>query len=432
MGGSRSNRIRRCLHLPAGAVLDGRVDVASVRWLGSPAGRAVLRDLGPYDESAAVGVSARLRAGGLAPDLVAAALTQQRLRTRAREKFGELADGMLFTADGLEQATRFEIAAGHAERFAQASIATAHDLGCGIGSDAMALADLDVTVAAIDADPVTAAVADANLRPWPDSRARVGLAEDWVAPPGAGRGRVGAWLDPARRVGGVADAAGRTRRVFRLDDIAPSWTTVLSIAQAVPATGVKLSPSFPHDQRPRGAEAQWVSRAGELLECTVWFGPLARTRGRTARVLRPGQAPIEVTEDTATADVPCVGGVNEVHPWLYETDRALVQADLVGAVTAATDGRELEPGLGYVTAHTAYGLGYARRYAVRDVLPLNVKALRAWLRARQISGVTIKKRGVRLDEAGLMRQLKVRPGADATLLLTRVAGHNAVLVLDQD
>lgn len=407
------------------------MDVAAVRWLGSPQGRAVLRDLGPYAESEAVGVSARLRTAGLAPDLVAALLTQQRLRTRAREKFGEFAEGMLFTADGLEQATRFEIAAGHAQRFAQASLATVHDLGCGIGSDAMALAALDVTVAAIDADPVTAAVADANLRPWPDSRARVGSVQEWVAPPTAARDRVGAWLDPARRVGGVTDAAGRTRRVFRLEDISPSWENVLSVAQAVPATGVKLSPSFPHDQLPRGAEAQWVSRAGELLECTVWFGPLARTRGRTARVLRPGQAPIEVTEDTATADVPCVGGVNEVHPWLYETDRALVQAGLVGAVTAATDGRELEPGLGYVTADTAYGLEYARRYAVLDVLPLNVKTLRAWLRSRGVNGVTIKKRGVRLDDAALLRQLKVRAGADATLLLTRVAGHNVVLVLEQ-
>ena len=46
----------------------------------------------------------RLRREGHAADFVAALLTQQRLRARAVAKFGEFADDMLYTADGLEQA----------------------------------------------------------------------------------------------------------------------------------------------------------------------------------------------------------------------------------------------------------------------------------------------------------------------------------------
>ena len=42
-----------------------------------------------------------------------------------------------------------------------------HDLGCGIGADAMALAGLDVGVHAVDSDDVTAVVAGVNLRHWP-------------------------------------------------------------------------------------------------------------------------------------------------------------------------------------------------------------------------------------------------------------------------
>ena len=401
-----------------------------MRWLATPSGQALLRDLPPYDEARAIEASARFRAAGLSAEQAATVMTQQRLRSRAREKFGEFADDMLFTADGLEQATRLEIAAGHAERFAQASIATVHDLGCGIGADAMAMAVLGMTVQAIDADPVTAAIADLNLRPWPDSRARVGTVEAFTPPSDAARDRVGAWLDPARRIRGVADIQGRTRRVFRLEDISPSWELVGQIAAAIPATGVKLSPSFPHDRIPRGAEAQWVSRAGELLECVIWHGPLVRTAGRTARVVRPGSPAIEITEDQATAEVPTLDSTSGLGPWLYETDRALVQAGLVGAVTAATGGQELEPGLGLVTSDTAYDLGFARRYAVRAVLPLSVKPLRAWLRSHGVSGLTIKKRGVRLDESDLLRQLKVRAGADATILLTRVAGNNIALALE--
>ncbi|EKA62511.1 hypothetical protein B277_01499 [Janibacter hoylei PVAS-1] len=109
-------------------------------------------------------------------------MTQKRLQGRARDKFGEFADGMLFTPDGLEQASRLEVAATHAGRYAAASLATVHDLGCGIGSDAMAMSALGVTVHGVDADPLTAAIADVNLRPWPDSRARTGVAEDFEAP----------------------------------------------------------------------------------------------------------------------------------------------------------------------------------------------------------------------------------------------------------
>ena len=413
----------------------GTVDVAAVRWLASPQGQSLLRDLPPYDARTAIAVGQRYRALGIAPDLVAALLTQQ-LRERAREKFGEFAADLLFTADGLEQATRLEIAAAHAQRYAQASLATVHDLGCGIGADAIALAVLGVTVHAIDADAVTAAVADANLRPWPESRARVGRVEDFRPPVSAARDRVGAWLDPARRIAGVADIHGAARRVFRLGDISPSWSSVLAIAQEVPATGCKLSPSFPHDQIPRGAQAQWVSHAGALLECAIWWGPLVRSAGRTARVVRTGQPAVEVTQDQATAQVPALAAGSNLGSWLYESDRAVVQAGLVGAVTAATDGHELEPGLGYVTSDTAHDVGFARRYAVIEVLPLSIKPLRAWLRAQGITGVTIKKRGVRLDDEELRRQLRIGrgagTGASTIVLLTRHAGRQVALALRAD
>jgi hypothetical protein len=414
------------------------MDVATVRWLASPQGFAALRSLPPYDPALELAEQVRLRRAGLSPEQTAALLTQSRLRLRAREKFGEFADGMLFTSDGLEQASRLELAAQHAERYARASLATVHDLGCGIGADAMALSVLGVTVAAIDADPVTARIADANLRPWPDSRARHGLAEDFEPPPDPVRDRVGVWMDPARRTPGVADLSGRTRRVFRLDEMAPPWEYVLQVARVVPATGVKLSPSFSHGDQPPATEAQWVSFDGDLLECVVWFGPLVRRRGRTALVLSssPSQAPVRVDESMAATVPPRSPRLGELGPWLYEPDRAVTRAGLLGAVTARTDGMELEPGLGYVSADRHVDLPFARRYAVSEAMPFNVKALRVWLRSRGITGVTIKKRGIRLDEDRLRRDLRITrkagDGGQATIVLTRVGGQPAVLVVAAD
>lgn len=410
-----------------------RVDLTTVRWLASPEGHAALHDLPEYREADAVAQVSALRAEGRSAEQAAALMTQKRLRARAQDKFGEFAQGMLFTPDGLEQASRLEVAATHAGRYAAASLATVHDLGCGIGSDAMAMSALGVTVQGIDSDPLTAALADINLRPWPDSRARTGVAEDFEPPLDPLHARAGVWLDPARRTPGVTDRSGRTRRVFRLDEISPSWDFVLSVARDVPATGAKLSPSLPHDIPPLGTEAQWLSWQGTVLECTVWWGPLVKETGRSARVLRRGRPPVEVDERSCEDDPRRAAALADTGQWLYEADRAVVRAGLIGTVTGAVSGAELEPGLGYVTSDLEIDLGHARRYEVLEAMPFSVKALRAWLRERGITGLTIKKRGIRLDEDQLRRQLKIGrgagDGASATIVLTRVAGAQSVLVV---
>ena len=416
---------------------NGRVDVPTVRWLASEEGRRVLAGLGEYRESEAVTVATRLRAEGLDADRAAAVLTQQRLRGRAVEKFGGSAQEMLFTPHGLEQASRGEVAAGHAGRFAAAGIDTAHDIGCGIGSDALAMAGRGITVHALDADPVTAAIADANLQALPGttagSRAHQGLAEDFMPPHGPERERTGVWLDPARRTPGRADRQGRTRRVFRLEEISPSWDFVLSVAHEVPATGAKLSPSLPEHALPAGTEAQWTSWQGTVLECALWWGPLAQRPGRSARVLRKGRAPVEVDETHCEADPAAATDTGSIGRWLYEADRAVVRAGLIGTVTAATAGLELEPGVGYVTSEERHELGHARRLEVLEAMPYSVKTLRRWLRERGVTGLTVKKRGVRIDEDQLRRQLKIGrgagDGATATVVLTRVAGEQLVLVV---
>lgn len=409
------------------------MDVGSVRALASPEGQSLLRALGPYDEGSVLTLQRDLRADGHPPEVVAAALTQLRLRARARLKFGEFAEDMLFTPDGLEQASRIEVATTHAHRFSQASIATVHDLGCGIGADAITLSVLGVTVQAIDNDPVTAAIADANLRPWPDSRARCADARDFEAPPDAGRNRVGAWFDPARRRRGIADITGRIHRVFSLDEISPSWEFVQSVAAQVPATGTKMSPSFPHERIPVGTEAQWTSWEGSVVECAIWWGPLVKTPGRTARILTRDKAPIEIGQWMADPDPQSAGSLSDVGPWLYEADRAVIQADLMGAVTMETGGLEVDRGMGYVIADRPVELAYARRYVVHEAMPFNAKSLRIWLRERGITGVTIKKRGVRLNDDALRQDLgigrKAGDGDQTTIVITRLGGRQVVFVV---
>ena len=137
----------------------------------SPEGLRLLDSLPAYESTDDVVKSvAQLRKAGHGPGLVAAVLSQSRLRAKARGKFGPFADRMLFTDAGLEQATRLQVAAQHAGRFQRAGIQWVADLGCGIGADALAIAALDVEVTGVERDEVTAAIASFNLAPWSNAR----------------------------------------------------------------------------------------------------------------------------------------------------------------------------------------------------------------------------------------------------------------------
>lgn len=410
------------------------MDAAMVDRLAGGEGWGLLQSLPAYDEATSLGLALRLREAGFDADLVSAALTQSRLRARARDKFGDFADGMLFTPDGLEQSTRLAVAARHAHRYAAAGLRDVHDLGCGLGADAMAFAGLDLDVSAVDSDETTARVAAVNLRHWPSARVSRARVEDVRLPAGETARHLGVWLDPARRVSGVADARGRTRRVFSLDAISPSWRQVQALAAQVPATGAKLSPGFPHGSIPRGAEAQWTSWGGDVVECAIWWGPLATTPGRSAAVCTDQHTHVVTEREAAPgADRPPLPSVGDVGPWLHEPDRAVIRAGLTGALVAALDGAELDTGVGYVTSHTASEVPWARRYRVVEAMPLSTKALARWLRDRGHDRITVKKRGVTLDADALRRQLKMtgrgKGGSEATLVLTRVAGSQVALVV---
>ena len=396
------------------------MSVADARWLTSPQGRDTLAALPPYRESEALPLGERLRKQGLEPAHVAAALTQARLRERARDKLGAQAERLLLTPDGLEQATRPRVADRHAHRFAEAGVHTVWDMGCGLGSDALAFARAGIAVHAVEADEATAALAAANLAGLAGVRVSHAQAQD-VLPTAtdAAGAATGVWFDPARRTPGHTDSLGRTRRTFGLDQLSPSWEFVQEIAASGAPVGAKLSPGFPRRRRPTGAQAQWVSLDGEVLECALWWSALARTPGCTALVLR-GESAHEVTAVDGAVR-PVGSRPPRAGQWLYDPDRAVVRAGLVDALAAATDGAELGPDAGYVVAEQAVDVPWAQRYMLEQVLPATPKIVRAALRAEGIDQVTIKKRGTPVDPDAFRAKLRLpaRGGTPGVLVLTR-------------
>jgi protein-L-isoaspartate O-methyltransferase len=383
-------------------------------------GWALLEALPPYDEEATLALSTALRAQGVDPRLAAAALTQSRLRARARAKFGEFAETMLFTQDGLEQATRLAVAARHARRYAAAGVTRVADLCCGVGGDAMALGGLGLEVLAVERDEATAACATVNLRHLPGVRVRHGdaLAVDLVA-----EGVDAVYCDPSRR-----DAGGR--RVFDPDACSPPLGAVLALQATLPELGVKVAPGIPHAALPADVHAQWVSIDGAVVEAGLWFGRLApEGPGRSALLLGPaGATTLTYAGPPQAAVAPAP--VGELEAYLYEPDGAVIRAGLLDRVCEAVGGHLVDPSIAYVTAAHLVPTPLAVGYRVLDRMPFSLKRLRAYLRSRSVGRVTIKKRGTAVDPAELRRRLDLRGPHDATLVLTRVAGAQAVLVVE--
>ena len=79
------------------------MDATTFAPLLTPEGWQLLANLPDYQPDQALKVAVALRKQGYSPELIAAALTQQRLRDKAQAKFGPYAQRMLFTPDGVSR-----------------------------------------------------------------------------------------------------------------------------------------------------------------------------------------------------------------------------------------------------------------------------------------------------------------------------------------
>jgi SAM-dependent methyltransferase len=409
--------------------------LAQMRWLGGPEGSAAVRLAGRLQDD---GVDllpglARLRAE-VGPQHAGPAWELARLRTRARPVFGGDADVLLLTADTLEQAGRPELAARRAARLLAgggASVADlgcaagvdgrVADLGCGAGTDAIALARAGASVVAVDRDPVARELAQANV-------AALGLADrvqvltgdvvDLVAAARDGEvaGCTAAVLDPARRAGG--------RRQLDPDRWSPPWSTVAALLERVPAAVVKVAPGLDHDRVPDGAEAEWVSVGGSIVEALLWGRGLSTT-WRRATLVGDGTV-LAVTADADPGPAP----PGPVRGWLHEPDPALIRSGLMSLVAADLDATLIDPTIAYLTSDAPTGSPWVSSYRVTDVLPFNLKKLKALLRTRGIGRVVVKKRGSPIEPETLARRLRGPGSGSAVVVVTRVAGAPTVLVCD--
>lgn len=394
--------------------------MSELRALLTPAGLELLDAVGPITSTAEAATAvSRLRAAGHSPDLVSAVVGQAHLRAKATAKFGPFAARMLFTRAGLEQATRLAVAARHAQRIRRVGLTGVADLGCGIGGDALAFAGAGLTVLAVDADEVTAALAAYNLAPFGDeATVRHQSAEEALGDPVPGQA---IWMDPARRTAGH----GETRRVSA-DDYSPSLDWAFAVAAQRP-TGIKLGPAHDRDLLPPDAETQWVSADGSVVELVVWTRELARAGVRRSALLIRGERSHELTGADDAEDA----AVRPLGTFLHEPDGAVIRARLIGDVARSLDAGMLDPRIAYLTSDAALTSPFVQSFRVRETLPITPKTINAALKAHGIGRIEIKKRGVDVDPAAFRRRLTLRGDAEATLILARYGDQRRAILADR-
>ncbi|MFK3981154.1 methyltransferase domain-containing protein [Micromonospora sp. NPDC050397] len=439
------------------------MDLDQLAALRTPVGMTALAAAAELAGGDPLSAAAALRSAGVPGPLAASALTQAELRRRAVDKFGPAAADMFFTRSGLEQATRAVVAERRARRLRAAGVRTLADLGCGLGADALAAARAGIRVYGVEADAATAALARANAEAAGLAGCLTVVCADALRFDLTGVDAV--FCDPARR---TADG----RRIFDPAGYAPPWDFVVGLTERVAHTVVKVAPGLDHGLIPPGAEAEWVSVDRELVEATLWCGPLARVprratlhhhrrkegppviasgRGRvpsqpsgdsrdgggthdggdsrdgsgiTGGVAADGGGRVDELTGSGTAEAP----VGPLRRYVYDPDSAVVRAHLVAEFAATVGGTLADPNIAYVYADQAVPTRLARCLEVTDVMPFSLKRLRALLRERGVGRVEVLKRGSALDPERLRRDLRLSGGEPASLVLTRVADAPTVLV----
>ena len=342
--------------------------------------------------------------------LCRAAVATAQLRVAAHTKFPQAAR-MFFDREGLEMATREEIARYRAARFAGCDPIL--DLCCGIGGDTLALA-AHGRVIGVDTAPLRLEMARMNA-------AALGVDPDRIlfvradADHFSARAEA-AFVDPARRRSG--------RRVRAVEAYSPPLSRIARLRLTIPLVAVKLAPGTRPSDLPADAEIEFISSARQCREALVSFPPLARTR-RRATVL-PGP---HVLEEADPSDPPAP--VDTPGSFLHDPDPAVVRAGLIDRLAAHLDAWKLAPSTAYLTSDRGDASPFAQVFRVLWDMPFNLKRLKRALSLQDMRAEEIKKRHFPIEPEEMRRLLAAKPERGGhhhrmrpvTLVLTRIAGR---------
>ena len=393
--------------------VDARQLTDSGEWLVSPAGQRALAMAAALPDSLA-GLSA-LREAGLAPEHASAAMTQAALRREAAAKYG-LTGAWLLTRDGLEQATRPEVAAQRAGWLRQAGVECVIDATAGLGFDAHAFVEAGLSVIAIERDPGTAALLAHNV---PGARVIVGDAVDIV--PDIDLASAAVFVDPARRDHRRSADGSRAHPERDPERWSPAWSWVQALA-ATARVCAKVAPGF---AVPPGWQATWTSVDRTVVDCFVASWALSDSPARAVVLSRAAGTPALVLEADPTGNL---GVADRIGEFVHEPDPAVLRAGALGAIDGSL--LRLDPEGTWLTSDAPSPSPALRSYQVVCELGGDRKGKRRELGARGITRAVVKTADVPASPASVLRELGIAEGPGAVVIACRVRGSSVLLLAE--
>jgi len=349
-----------------------------------------------------------IRRPDAAPAARSAALELATEGGRLARKLG-IDERLLAVRGAVEQATPARVATWHAHQIP--ADCRLLEIGCGCGSDSLALAHRAANLIATDIDPVRAACTHMNLMAFGLSGARAIPGDGFEILGGDGSRATVVFVDPDRRPEG--------RRTLDPEEWRPPLSAVTALLDGERSVFVKAAPSLDPDDIDERFGVTYVSNDGECVEAFLAAGPAAPDGDRVRAVYLPADGPSQLLSgDRGAAPTAAIGEA------LYVPDPAAIRASLLAELCRQYDVGLLDPEIAFMTGTAGRTTPWLREYTIRASLPMHPKRLRAALRPLAPSQVRVHCRGVPLSAPAihddLRKKVKRGRGPEVDVFVTRV------------
>jgi len=342
------------------------------------------------------------------------AITQQIvLRQKGKNKF-LFPDKMLFDREGYEQATHAAVAEYHAQFFSDSD--TVLDICTGLGSDAVALSKKVERVITLDIQAERLALAAYNVSQLGNTERCTFVAssfELFESP----RTVTALYADPSRRSSG--------KRRIEPEDYSPTVSEVLALAERLNISDgkclIKLAPACDYDELLECGRIEVISLDGEVKE-VLFFLDAERAGEVTAVVLHNDDfMPQRVCQIDASDEY--YKKVSRPLTYVIEPDNAIIRAGVVNELAQQFKGFFLQAQTAYLTSDTKGDEKGYRAYAVLDHFDFNAKKVKKYLKDKNITALSIKKRGVNETADELQKRIGIKKGSNSLYLFVYRVGE---------
>jgi hypothetical protein len=355
-------------------------------------------------------------------------MTQAKLQQTLASRWGIDTTALLLTDDGISQATRPRVARYRAQWIKRhfGDNVRVLDLTCGLGFDALAMAEAGLNVQAIELDTTTALMATHNLK-------SVGITVQNADANEVDISNIDViFVDPARRnPNSPRKIDGSTHRIFNPHDWSPSWDFITALSRHI-AVVAKVAPGV-DDETIADWDAQWISDDGDIVEAMLSSEHVLNAEKRQAVLLTKNSD--EFLVFTGSTEPP----IAEIGTYLVCPDGAITRAGALDALAQLVNGGLVNEHIGWITTQDEAAVerllnmnpAPADCFNIIGRTKCDAKAIAAQIKNIPASAITIMTRGITLDVESLRK--KVSPNLDRTapelvLALYREDAGNVALI----